>query len=86
MVCDCVPTRYDITKQEVCSVAEELFGQRFFDTSENTQEGFRGDFILTPNPEISVREQIADLAKINIEDVERYIYLSTLNGNTIIKK
>lgn len=86
MICECAPTRYDTKKEEVCNVAEELFGLNMFGTDENSQEGFMGDFIFTPNPESSVRVQIAELAKISVKDVERYIYLSELNGKTIIKK
>ena len=86
MICECTPTRYDIKKQEVCNIAEELFGLNMFGTDESAPEGFIGDFIFTPNPESAVRVQIAELAKINVKDVERYIYLSELNGKTIIKK
>lgn len=87
MICECVPTKFDIKKQEVCNVVCELFGQNFFGPEEaNDKYGFRGDFMSTPNPENSVREQIADLTKLNIEDVERYVYLTTINGITIIKK
>ena len=86
MICECTPTRYDIKKQAVCTIAEELFGLNMFGTDESAPEGFIGDFIFTPNPESAVRVQIAELAKINVKDVERYIYLSELNGKTIIKK
>ena len=86
MICECIPTRYDRKKREVCNVAEELFGLNMFGTDENAPEGFVGDFIFTANPESSVRVQIAELAKISVKDVERYIYLSELNGKTIIKK
>lgn len=83
----CEQTKFDIKKAEVCNVIVELFGQSFFGPeSQNDKCGFRGDFMSTPNSENSVREQIADLTQININDVERYVYLTTLNGNTIIKK
>ena len=86
MICECAPTRYDTKKEEVCNVAEELFGPNIFSTDENAPTGFVGDFIFTSNPESVVRVQIAELAKISVKDVERYIYLSELNGKTIIKK
>jgi hypothetical protein len=86
MVCDFVPSKYDIKKNEVCNVAEELFGQNFFGNHNTKKEGFIGDFLITPNPESQVRAEIADLANIRIEDVERYVYLSTFNGATVIKK
>jgi len=86
VICECTPTRYDRKKQEVCNVAEELFGINMFSKDESAPEGFIGDFIFTPNPESVVRVQIAELANINVKDVERYIYLSEFNGKTIIKK
>lgn len=68
-------TKYDIAKNEVCEVIEELFGD------------FIGDFLVTKaNTESSIRKEVSELANVNVHDIEKYVYFSTIDGSIIIKK
>jgi hypothetical protein len=62
-------------KKEVCDVVDGLFGP------------FHGNFINAgENRAQSIRDTIGKLTGMNCNDVERYIYVSEINGITLIKK
>lgn len=62
---------------EVCKAVTDLYGD------------FKRDFILaSDSSEKDVRNQICERLSnsVNCNDVERYIFVSEINGSTIIKK
>ena len=62
---------------EVCNVVAEVYGHG----------DFNGDFIsVKGTTEKDIRETIAHALKMNNNDVERYIYVTTINDTTLIKK
>ena len=63
--------------EAVCNVAAEVYGRGHFD----------GDFIsVKDTSEKDICETISHILKMNNNDVERYIYVTTINDTTIIKK
>lgn len=71
--------QFEKNYKEVCDAAVKLaFGGG---------GNFNGDFICVENAtETEIRDQIASLVGMNSNDVERYIYVTTLNNMTLIKK
>lgn len=62
---------------KICNVVSDLYGE------------FTGDFIrVDDKTETEVRESIATAVneKMNCNDVEKYIYVTNINGATLIKK
>ena len=63
--------------EAVCNVAAEVYGRGHFD----------GDFIsVKDTSEKDICETISHILKMNNNDVERYIYVTTINDTTLIKK